>query len=105
MRPPRLRLSLRIRTLLLLVALAALVIGGWQMWPRWEYCIELALDHEKTADEISVMANLVSPFSTTTQRAKDQALIQGKAERRRRFAKQYRHVARYPWLPLPREPD
>ncbi len=95
MRLPRFRL----RTLLIGVAFVALAIGGWQMCRRREFCLERAYWHSDQADWYRVDFRQISigDFYAETRRA---ACLE-EAAREEKIADRYRHVARYPWLPLP----
>src|SRR5262249_51069267 len=85
MRITRLRLQIRLRTFLILVALLALGVFGWKMWRRRQYCLEMAAYYDG------------SPAYFFPKH--------GRPKRLTSLILTYRHVADHPWLPLPREPQ
>ncbi len=122
MRLSRLRLGprLRLRTLLIAVAVAGLALGGWK---RREYCLRRAVEcdqavafYEFAKAETELIINVDWPDDSgprpgttggrSRKRYEGSWLIDRKdADRNRELARRCRHVARYPWLPLPREPE
>ncbi len=105
LRRPYPRPRLRLRTLLIVVAVIALAIGGWQTWKRREYCLGRAATFEaKLADaERGYRWTLKAAHSRRTPLVIRR--YQQYMELCRRAVARYHHVARYPWLPLPREPE
>jgi hypothetical protein len=85
-----LRLRLRLRTLLIAVAVAGTALGGWTMWRRREYCLERTAYYDARFRLFAHMPDL------SGGRVGAEYLERADA---------YRHVARYPWLPMPREPE
>lgn len=83
MRMPRFRL----RTLLILVVLAGVGVGGYVLWGR-------SVEYAQKAEQYRIMGGVAhSPVA---------------AQRRYRVADHYRRAARYPWLtvaPDPPEPE
>jgi hypothetical protein len=121
MRFPRPRL--RLRTLLIVVAVAGMMLGGWRMWRRREYCLAKAAEcdriaayYRRTATDLEpVVAEYLrrgpeSVFGRGNDRARKDyedllSYDRRAADRYPRLAARYRRVARHPWLPLPREPE
>ncbi len=119
MRLPRLRL----RTLLIAVAVAGTALGVWRMWERREYCLAKAAEcdriaayYRRTAANLEpVVAEYLrkgpeSVFGRGNERARkdyEDLLFYDRraADRYPRLAERYRRVARYPWLSLPRDPE
>src|SRR4051812_27517231 len=67
-RPPRLRLAMRLRTLLALVGLAGMTLGLGL--PRWHYCQRVADHHDRMAilwlAEAEASAKRASPLAKGT---------------------------------------
>ncbi len=142
MRLPHLRPRLRLRTLLIAVAVVAVAIGGWQMWKRREYCRERAdglilgitvgRDVVLANEQFALAARQVAESERMELRRRNDlaplavAVRSAAAERQERLAsesearagrarinlsraieyqKRLRRVARYPWLPIPSEPE
>jgi hypothetical protein len=104
MRLPRLRL----RTLLMAVAVAGTALGGWRMWRRREYCLAWIRSYdfwEKHPEPPSRLGPYFDGPPTAAQRAEWQAWTRAYAERGARMRPAYERAARYPWLPLPREQE
>ena len=124
MRLPRLRL----RTLLIAVAVAGLALGGWQMWRRWDYCRARFAEYADYAETNRAKAEGYAASAREYRRQAARLRGHGEFEAERqvqlarmdeilaksygdeaawyaRLAAPYRHVARFPWLPLPPEPD
>jgi hypothetical protein len=111
MRLPRLRL--RLRTLLIAVAVMGLALGGWTMWRRREFCLERAQTYANTVSFQHQQASHHEQLARLYRDAgQDATPEEGRAAGCRAFAEwaytlgvRYRHVARYPWLPMPRGPE
>jgi hypothetical protein len=128
MRLPRLRPRLRLRTLLIAVAVAGVMLGAWQMWKRREYCRIRVAVYSRYAEKNRLRAEgyAASAREYRRQAARMRGHDEFEAERQvqlarmdeilaksygdeaawyARLATPYRDVARCPWLPLPPEPD
>ena len=100
---PLFRPRIRLRTLLILVALAASALGGRRLWQRRERCLEMATILDVlTESEESPYTNV---FWDGFPPPEFEELIRLPPERLRLLAERYRYVADHPWLPLPREPE
>jgi hypothetical protein len=75
----------RLRTLLIVVAIAALGLAGWRWADRWRFCTAKARQHEATARFHRAAGDRV------------------RAEVSGGLAVAYRQAAYRPWEPLPRE--
>ncbi len=102
MQLPCLRPRLRLRTLLIAVAVAGLGFGGWTMWRRREECLELEAWYSGCIQHCRFQLKWIEGNDVETQRKRSE--LHAYATRAAQLAAQYRHVARYPWLPLPIEP-
>ncbi len=121
MRLPRPCLRLRLRTLLIAVAVAGLALGGWTMWKRREYCLERAAycaaqeqlrrdDAARSERQVQGMRSdpryRVHPrdgpfFRTLDARTASNRQMEAQyGELRRR----YERTAWRPWLPIPTDP-
>jgi hypothetical protein len=94
---------LRLRTLLIAVAVAATAMGGWQMWERRRLCLERADQHSKAA--VFLRSGARRYWDSGHPEATPCAECLETASREEEAAARHRRVARYPWLPLPREPQ
>lgn len=133
---------LRLRTLLIAVAVVGLALGGWQMWKRREYCLKRAaslarlaangLNGAKETEEfwspyclhaerdragflggaVSSAPAMILPLDWRYAEMYEQhggdymriaARFREQGLRLAEMAARYRHVARYPWLPMPSE--
>src|SRR5262249_27578801 len=125
MRVPR----LRIRALLVLIALIALALGGWRMWKRREVCLGLARERTTEAEGLDLnihrFVHVVDHWRTEQERLQRQPREEwphyiespfrnarrieedvlpdsrARAARAHSMAARYRYVADHPWLPLP----
>jgi hypothetical protein len=103
-----LRPRLRLRTLLIVVVVAGLALGGWTMWKRREYCLERIRSckfWEKPQEPPSRLGPYFDGPPTAAQQAEWRAWARAYAKWSARMRPAYERVARYPWLPLPPEPE
>jgi cytochrome oxidase assembly protein ShyY1 len=91
---PRLRPRLRLRTLLIAVAVVAVVLGGWQMWRRREWRLERARLHRRLAESARAGRASMLRFPPNPEWA----------EKHEQLSRRYEEVAWFPWLPPPRDP-
>jgi len=103
MRLPRLRI--RLRTLPILVALAALTLGAWQMWRRLTLCLERARMYADLRSTCSTMLQWIEVGELREGPLSDPVEVKRLREMCGDRAAGYRYVADRPWLPLPGEPE
>jgi hypothetical protein len=95
MRPPRLRFT--VRRLMTVVAVVAVLLGGFSLGRRSAYLNRLWLDHRREADRIARLA--VTGSVVPSDRRSSGARFLWHCE----MASKYGYAASHPWLPV--EPD
>src|SRR4051812_14401455 len=84
------------RRLMVLVAVAAMALCGWQLRERRAFCLQRAGFMEACANALEGAAR---------HDPRNAVAYEAKAEDYRGRAVRFRHAACYPWLPVPPDPD
>ncbi len=88
------RLRLRLRTLLIAVAVVAVVLDGWRVWKRREWRLERVRLHRRLAASARAGRDGMLSFKPHPEWA----------EKHEQLSRLYEGVAWFPWLPPPHDP-
>jgi len=93
MRSPRFQL----RTLLILVMLAGIAVGGYEIWRRSERYRARSVEAETQEHEWAKAASILRTKSVKAE-------VAGLRDYYAALKRKYQHAARHPWLPVAPDP-